>query len=281
MAESITRFQQLGAFVNNIDRVGDDKLHAFASIGGKWIVPLLAQLGYPDDHDPSCVKNLEELDSFKSRCDVLKIAVGGWFNGWAGGELGTTAAEDAAKIAQLAKSKNLGPMVLDLEAAYKYNPQELPMLCYELRQLVKTRGIAVSTNEPNDAMLWNGGATGVKASMRKLDIRVMPQWYNAPAYGQGTWMQPDQTMEFMFKHGMEDNFYDSAAKNKRAVPLSFVHGTLEVTGLEGADLAGELAALERAKAFGYSVGLSVYTLETMPDSDYNLLAIHRNKLYLG
>lgn len=280
-----TRWQQLGAFVNNIDGVTDQHMIDFARIGGKWIVPLLVQLGYSDDHDPSCVNNMNGLEAFKARCEHFGISCGGWFNGWAGGEQGTSAAQDAEKVASIVRAHNLGPIVLDLEAAYQHpggSPGELPKLIYELRSRIKTREIAVSTNSPNDSMMWNGHAVypDYRASMRRLNIKLLPQWYNSPNYGQGVWMTPHQTMQWIQAHGMEDNWFDPTYINERAIPMSFVHGTLEVTGLEGSDLAGEIDSLKQAKQFGYSFGFSVYVLEKMPYEDFQKIEQQKGKLYL-
>jgi hypothetical protein len=59
-----------------------------------------------------------------------------------------------------------------------------------------------------------------------------------------------------------------------------VHPTLEVTGLEGADLQSGLQKLQAAKSQGFSKGLSLYTLEVCPDSDFDLLKSVRGVLYV-
>ena len=61
---------------------------------------------------------------------------------------------------------------------------------------------------------------------------------------------------------------------------SYIHPTIEVTGMEGADLAGELADLETAKQYGLTPGFSIYLLENCPYGDFDLLANVRGSLYL-
>jgi hypothetical protein len=279
-----TRFQQLGAFVQNVENLTDDQLVRFSVAGGKWIVVLLAQLGYPDDHDPSCVSNLAHIEALKARCVQFGISVGGWFNGWAGGILNHTAYQDAQQVADIVHQHNLGPVCLDLEAAYQWPGgivSALPPLLAGVRLRLPARSIFVSSNSPNDSFLWNGGPR-YAGCMYRLGIRLAPQWYNSPPYGQRSnpWTTPDLTMEWLQAHGMEDNFRDPMAPGQRAVPLSFVHGTLEVTGLEGADLAGELHDLREAQAhYGYTKGFSIYTLESTPVDDFKLLAAERGHLF--
>lgn len=283
-----TRFQQLGAFVGSSAKISDDQLAAFSDAGGRWVVVLLAQLGYPDGHDPDCVSNLAGIESFKNRCADHQIACGGWFNGWVGGQLpdlpegglGTTALQDAEQVVGIVHTRGLpGPVMLDLESPYKQRPQELPVLVSECRRLMPTRGIAVSTNEPNDSMIWNGGNLGYSKSLRRLGVRFAPQWYNSPNYG-GMWMHANETMQWLKDSGNQDNFYDPTSPSNRAVPLSYVHGTLEVTGLEGSDLTPELNELQAAKASGYTTGFSIYMLENAQPNDFSLLKQQRGNLFL-
>ena len=275
-----TRFQQLGAFVNHVEKLTDERLKLFAQSGGRWIVPLLAQLGYPDDHDPACVYNLKHIGDLLARCAKpgIGLAVGGWFNGWAGGTLGTTATQDAQHVADIIHSHPFtGPCVLDLEVAYKMQPQEMPKLVSACRAKMPTRGLLVSTNEPNDSMIYNGGASGDAASFWHLGVRLAPQWYP----WMGKWGSPTQTMEWITAHGMEDNWHDPHGPNGRAVPRTWVKGTLEATGLEGSSLAPQITDFRVAKAkYGLDYGLSLYTLESAPDSDLGLLAAERGKLFL-
>lgn len=278
---SVQRFQQLGAFVAVGQNLTDQQLASFAAAGGRWIVVLVAQLGYPDDHDPSAQWNLGNIESLKGRAARYGISTGGWFNGWVGGIQGTTPTQDAQKIADIVHAHNLGPVVLDLESPYRAQPQAFAELILQTRRLLPTRGLGVSTNEPNDSLIYNGGLFGIGASLRRLGVKLLPQWYNAPAYGQGTWMRPDSTMEWIVAHGFEDNWFDPFWVNRRAVPLSGVHGTLEVTGLEGADLAAEISEMRRAKTnFNYTPGMSIYTLETTPPGDFYLLSLLRGYLFL-
>lgn len=277
-----TRWQQLGAFVVDASAVSNDRLQQFYSSGGRWVVVLLAQLGYPDDHDPAVVQNLGLIDQFRVRCLQHGIACGGWFNGWAGGDQGTTALQDAEKVATITRNRNLGPVVLDCETPYSWpngHPDELPKLVAATRAKLPGRSIGVSTIYPNDAAIWNGGSLGVAKSMRRLNVAMLPQSYNAPVYGGAQWMNPALTFQWLKAHGMEGNFRDDSYENKRAVGLSQIHPTVETTGLEGADLAGELQQLHQAKAYGFTFGFSIYTLEAAPDSDFALLAATRGTLF--
>ena len=133
----------------------------------------------------------------------------------------------------------------------------------------------VSTNSPNDSMVFNGGSTGDHASMLHLGVRLSPQWY--PWMGQ--WGDPVASMQWAKAHGMEDNWHDPHGPNGRAVPLSYIHGTLEAN-LEGSVLQPQIERLKEAQAFGFTVGFQVYLLETMTDVDFNDLAAVRGKLFL-
>lgn len=272
---TVTRFQQLGAFVNDWNAMSEAQLQRFADAGGKWIVPLLAQLGYPDDHDPICVSNLSHIDGIIEACREKGIAVGGWFNGWA-----KSAASDAAQIKQIMRAHSFdGPIVLDCEAAYQWpdgRPQQLPQLVAEVRRLHPTRGIAVSTNSPNDSIIVNGGQLGHLKAFQHLGVRLMPQWYP----WMGTWGDPVTSMQWAKTHGWEDNWHDPDGPGLRAVPLSYFHGTLEVTGLEGSVLAPQLDRLYEATKWGFTKGFSIYLLESAPAADFDLLAARKGQLFL-
>ena len=274
-----TRWQQLGGFVGEGFDLSYEQLEDFHRVGGRWIAVLLAQLGYPYDHDPACTRNVAALLHIKEWCQQLGIACGGWFVGWAGGELNQSPAEDAEQVRRMVQGFNLGPVILNCENAYQNYPQELPKLLYETRLRLKTRSIGVSTNSPNDSLIWNGGLLGHKACCHALSIKMLPQWYSSPNYS-GPWFHPDLNMAWLKDHGMEDNFYCSVRKNHRAVAQSEVHGTLEVTGLEGSSLAISLAELNAATQYGFTKGFSVYLLESMPHEDFGRLASVAGKLFL-
>lgn len=271
---TVTRFQQLGAFVGDWNGISESHLHKFASAGGRWIVPLLAQLGYPDDHDPAAQHNLAVIDGIIEACHEHGIAVGGWFNGWA-----KDAAADAKQVSSIMHGHKFdGPICLDLEAAYQWpdgNPQALPALVSQVRRLHPTRGIIVSTNSPNDSIIVNGGQLGHTQSFQALGVRLAPQWYP----WMGMWGDPPASMHWIEAHGNEDNWKDPYGPQGRAVPKSYVHGTLEVN-LEGATLAPQIERLRAAKIYGYTTGFSIYLLESCTDSDFTLLAAERGKLFL-
>lgn len=274
-----TRWQQLGGFVGAAENLSYQQLEKFRNVGGRWIVVLVDQVGYAWNHDPAVVHNIARLFELQQWCEELGVALGGWFNCWAGGELHLTPADEADEIARKVKGFNLMPVVLNCEYAYKRKPQALPQLLSEVRKRITTRSIGISTNEPNDSLIWNGGSLGYLKSCWNLNIRMQPQWYYAPPYMNSMWHRADQTMEWLKSYGMIDNFYDFTAPADRAVPLSYVHGTVEVTGLEGADMAASIEELKRAKQYGYTTGFQIYLLEQMPQSDFDLLASVRGILF--
>ena len=62
--------------------------------------------------------------------------------------------------------------------------------------------------------------------------------------------------------------------------LSYIHPVFEVTGLEGGNLASELAWLPAAKQYGFGAGFWLYDLENAPLSDLTLLAGERGRTFL-
>lgn len=271
-----TRMQQLGGFVGEIANLSYEQLEKFQRIGGRWIAPLISQVGYPPDHDPACVRNRANLLHLQDWCRQLGIACGGWFMCWALNE----AAADAAEIDRYVKGYNLAPVVLNCELAYKEHPNEFPHLLYEVRKRITTRTIGASVIDFNDSMIWNGGSLGHMACMRTLNIKPMPQWYSAPRYA-SPWFDPKQNMAWFQAHKTTGNFKCDASKNFQAVRMSEVHGTLEVTGLEGASLLKSLTSLASAKDDrNYSYGYSIYLLENAPESDFALMETTRGQLFL-
>src|SRR5262245_33596903 len=131
-----TRYQQLGAYVVSLQNVGYGDLELFHSVGGRWIAPIIAQVGDPWDHDPQCVTNRALIPQYKAWCDQIGIALGGWFMCWDRG----SAADNAAEIERYVRSysPNLMPVVLNCELAYKQRPNALPELIAQYRSRVKT-----------------------------------------------------------------------------------------------------------------------------------------------
>ncbi len=271
-----TVWQQLGAFVSAGVNLREDQLASFAQSGGRWIVPVL----YGDDATGPW--NLANIEGLKGRADHYGVATGGWFNCW--NKL--SADQEAANIAAIVKEHQLKLAVLDCELAFQYpvgDPSALAPLLRALRALLPSESIAVSTNSLNDSFIYNGRTLTPPQSFYDLGVRVLPQWYNSPAYGQGTWTRPDQNMQWLKANGATNgNFRDSNAPkvSYRGVPLSYVHGTLEGTGLEGADLAAALVQLRAARAFGYTYGWSYYLLENAPPGDFSLMAAERGVTFL-
>jgi hypothetical protein len=265
----VTVWQRLGAFVATAENLGDDALSRFGEIGGAWVVPVL----YGDD--ASGPYNLANIDSLKHRAAMRGVTVGCWANGWAGDPH-----NDAIQIAAIVGTHDLDPVIVDCEAAYQQHPDVFPWLLKDLRLALPHSNLAVSTNSLNDSLIWNGRGLNPQESARRLGYRVLPQWYSSPNYS-GAWTDPVANMAWLSgPGGTSDNLRDVTYANKRAVPLSYVHGTLEVTGLEDASLAVSLGRCTEARKYGLTAGLSVYLLENMPDTDYALLARQRGTLYL-
>jgi hypothetical protein len=147
------------------------------------------------------------------------------------------------------------------------------------RELMPNKPIAITTNAMNASGIWNGRTLTPPKSMYDLGIRVYPQWY--------TWMyrangaeRPDANMQWLQRNGhLDPNFADKTGAQGRGLPLSYVHGALEITGMEGSDLADQLQWTLEAKKYGYTVGFWIYTLDSMPQSDFGILNSYRNRLY--
>lgn len=270
-----TVWQQLGAFVATAENLSDDALDKFAGIGGKWIVPVV----YGDNH--SGPWNRDHLHETQLRARKRGITVGGWFNGWGGDPN-----KDAQAIANISQSNGLNLVILDLEAAYQWpsgNPNLMPTLVFELRKLLPFAEIGVSTNSMTNTSIWNGRTLNIPKSFYDLKIRVLPQWYSW-IYNQDNAYLPERQMKWLRDASPQDgNFRDNNAPTTkfRGVPLSYVHGTLEVTGMENASLDDELRKLAASKKYGYTIGFSIYTLENMLESDYAILRSVRGTLYDG
>ena len=120
MPNTVTRFQQLGAFVADWNGVTDTALRKFSQAGGRYLVVLLDQLGYPEGHDQTVDRNRANIDGIIQAAAHYSIAVGGWFNGWAGGIQGTTADQDVVRVASIMHEHKLfGLVCLDLETTYQ------------------------------------------------------------------------------------------------------------------------------------------------------------------
>ena len=260
-------WRQLGAFVQTAGNVLDSHLDGFAAAGGKWLVPVLV-------NDQSvAADNRQRLADLKERCAKRGIIVGLWANGF-----GEDPLELASQVVALAKGRSLWPVVFDLEASYKdENAPKLPATLSYARDLMPTRPIGVSSYGYADrAMIWNGRTLDPPRSLYDLRVRWLPQHY----YLYDGKYAADWAMADLKANGATDgNIADPDAPGGRGIPLSYAHGTLEVTGVEGHDLATGLAQLRAAKAYGFSYGFSIYVLERTSDADFALLAAERGRLF--
>jgi hypothetical protein len=280
-------WQSLGAWVNDWENVKGWQLDKFAAVGGKWITVSLIELsGGAGTDNPEMQWNRANIESIKSACAQRGIVVSGWYVGWGG-----DAATNAAEVAAFHKTHALGPIILDLEGPYQLN-LKVADLTLAIRQQfpVGTKPVGVTTNSLNDSQVYNGRVGSVTAPSDKsfydLKIRVIPQWYNSPAYG-GCWTDPVCNMKTLYGPGgtgASDNLSDPDAPGGRAVQPGWVKPVLEVTALESSTLAPELSSCVAAQVYGLGKGVSIYLLENVPDGDphgdFQSLAAYRGHLFL-
>jgi hypothetical protein len=268
-----TLMQQLGGWIIEHGNVDVNRLKRFHDVGGRWVIPVL----FGDDSQGPT--NIAEIEQIKAKCAQAGVRCGGWFNGW-----GEPAGVIAPRFCDFAIQHRLQPFVLDLEFAYKNeNAPKMPELLLECRRRMPARAIAVTSFGFFDrAMIWNGRTLTPPQSFYDLKVRAMPQHYTQyDAKYAATYC-----MEDLKQNGPTDfNIADPSAPGKRGVPLPYVHGVLEATGMDpvggvAASLRKGLADLTAAKQHGFTYGFSVYTLENVSDEDFNLLAAERGKLFL-
>jgi hypothetical protein len=272
----ITYWQGLGAFVYTGKNLGIKHLDKLKSCGSQrpWICLVI----YNDEVAGDSNRFL--LPGIKAWCKVRGISVFGWYNGTGGDPY-----EDARAIAGLHTNLALDGIILDLEAAYHYpegDANKMPYMLSALRKQLPTVEIGVSTNSMNSSMIYNGRVLTPKQSFYDLRVRCLPQWYSS-YYAKNDSERPQAQMQWLKANGSSDfNFRDDNAKTTsfRGLPLSYVHGTLEVTGLENSDLAQEISDCVAAKVYGLTPGISIYTLENTPDSDFDVLARHKGEMFL-
>jgi len=268
-------WQKLGAWSGATENLADWQLDGFAQVGGKWLVPVITNDSATGPY------NSEHFEALKARVTPRGVRLGSWHN-YFGEE---TPAQFAAKVADFVHKHDAGPVFIDAEASVQGNTK-LSNIMLECRKAMPTRNLAVTTNSLNDSTVYNGRIEGVPPELWKsaidLGIRLTPQWYNSPAYGQRSnpWTTPDLNMAWLQEHGDEDNLHEVDRPGHFAVPLSYVHCVTEVTGLEGASLEGELHDLTTAKQYGYTFGFSIYLLENMLEEDLPRLAEQANHLFL-
>lgn len=264
-------WQQLGAFIATGQNVSDSHLDKFAAVGGKWVIPVL----YGDD--AGGVWNRANITSFQARCRARDIRVGLWASCHGGDPVKMIREIDA-----FVKAHKIPFVVLNAEGAYQLNT-ELAKLMREARKTWPKGTLAIghSTNSMNDSQVYNGRIGGAPApgeqSFRDQNIHVLPQWYS---WVPGPWQHADQNMAWVTSDGMLDNWRDEGYADKRAVAKSQIHGTLEVTGLEGASLKQSIEECLRAKRdHGLVKGISIYNLENTPEGDWALLKAQRGVLF--
>jgi len=269
-------WQGIGGFVYTAANLTARRLDQLKSLGSQcpWVCIVI----YGDD--VAGPANQSSLQAMKTLCKARGIQTWGWYNGWGGDPY-----EDARNISRLHTTYQLDGIILDLEAAYQYpggDANKMPFLVSSLRNILPNAQIGVSTNGMNSSMIWNGRVLNPKRSFYDLKIRCLPQWYSS-YYNKDAHTQPQYQMRWLKDNGSSDfNFRDeNAIKTKyRGLPLSFVHGTLEVTGLENSSLQAEIEDCVACRIYGLTPGISLYTLENMPDSDFDILARHRGVVYL-
>jgi hypothetical protein len=270
-----TIWQQLGAKIYTGANLTDTTIEAFKGVGGAWVTATI----YNDTNVEDANRAL--IPEWRSK----GLVVGGMFNG-----LGGDPHADAANIAALVAEYTLPIVILDLEGPYQYPEGDATLMPILVQELVRRLGpvrpgfqLAVNTNGLNNSMIWNGRTllpVSPRQSFWRLGVRVEPQWYNAPIYEQ-TWADPVYAMTWLAANQpLDSNFHDPTQQFGRAVPLSFVHGCFEFTGVEGADLATALPRAVEAQAHGFTKGISLFPLERAPASDWPILAQHRGQLYL-
>lgn len=262
-------WQQLGAKIYTGKNLQDTTLQHFISVGGQWVTATVY-----NDNDVSA-DNLSLIEHWRN----FGITVGAMCNG-----LGGDPEQDALKIAALATEYHFELIALDLEGPYQYPEGDanlMPILVKTLRGYLPNANLAVNTNGLNNSMIWNGRTVGgPKYSFYNLKIRVEPQWYNAPIYS-GCWCDPVCNMQWLqANEATDENFHDPTQKYGRAVPLSYVHGCLEATGVENANLVTALPKVVEAKKFGFTYGISLFPLERVSADDLNTIANYRGILYL-
>lgn len=267
-------WQQLGAFVANVGNLSDDKIRQFAQVGGRWI----AVLGY---NDVAAGDNLAQLPALRQKLAPYGVRLGLWANYYGGDP--ALYAQDTKDI--VSAHSPMAFVIGDAENSYQDNTK-MSYLTSELRKQfpLGTKALAISTNSPNDSVVYNGRLTGYSdpyvESFRKQNIHLLPQWYLSPLYW-GPWHLADATMSWVKDHGMQDNWEDDSYADHRAVTMAQIHGTVEPTGVEDADLPGALDLMVKAKSVGYGKGLSIYLLERTPASDFTAIGAQRGILYNG
>jgi hypothetical protein len=264
-------WQNLGAFIATAQNVDDARLDRFAAAGGRYILPIL----YGDAATGPW--NLANIASLKARALARGIHTGIWV-----GCHGQDPTTMMAEVKAIVDEHKLACVVLNAEAEYQLNTQMAHLVDAARKAFpLGSRALAVSTNSMNDSQVYNGRKGGYPApvgqSFRAKNIHVLPQWYS---WVPSPFMHADSSMKWVHEEGMLDNWLDTKYADKRAVAKSQIHGTLEVTGLEGASLTQSLTEVSKAKAlYGYGLGISIYTLENAPASDFALLKAQKGVLF--
>jgi len=268
------RFRSLGAFVYTAENLTDRHLDQFAAIGGKWFCPVI----YGDDAaGPWNVANLNKL---QNRANSRGMEVAGWFN-VTNHQSNTKYAQE---ISQLVNNYKLPLAIIDAELAYQYPSagcEVLPDLMMQIRKKLPSTDLMLSSLGPNNAYIYNGRNLSPKQSMYDLGWRHAPQWYSSYYAKDGR--TPQDRMSWLRANAHKDfNIRDDNAVKSgyRGLPLSYVHPTVEATGLEGSDLEQELRDLKAAQQYGLTPGFSYYTLEHAPTKDFDLMRKYRNILYV-
>lgn len=275
MALATFSWSHLGAWVQTVENLSNHHLDKFASIGGRWIAPVLW------NDQASAPRNRELLPSLIQRAHARGIRVGAWINGFADPPAQLAAEADAIVRPN---GPSMAPVIFDFEQHYKdANAPLMPETLAEFRKLMPTRPTAVTSFGYADrAMIWNGRTLSPPASFYDQKVRWIPQWY----YGWDGKYAADWSMADLKTFGAHDfNIRDADAPGGRGIPLGYAHGVFYVTGIHDPptapphELAVALEQLKRAKAAGFTFGFSIYVLERTPDEDFARLAGVRGTLY--
>lgn len=217
-------------------------------------------------NDSSAFTNAALLEQRRAELEGLGFLLGGIGNG-----LGGDPVEDAEHMDATIAAHRLRFFIIDCELAYTYptgNWQAFPRLQAELRKRrpLGTFPFAVTSyGWPVGSMIWT--------QCNPLGFRYVAQWYSW-AYQKDGHYSPGWACEYIAS--------GAAAKDPNignGLRISDVRGMVEATGVEGSDLASELADVRKAKPFGLPRGLWLFPGESLGSGDLALIGAARGELF--